>query len=71
VKALSDEAKHFGKNVIQLKCPSELQANAFYERIGFQKIGQDAGRIRILSIWKLWLSSNHSVNVDVEDYCTK
>lgn len=38
---------------IRLKCPADLAANAFYEHVGFQKVGMEAGKIRQLNIWEL------------------
>ncbi len=48
----SDCIKH-SRSVIKLKCPVDLAANAFYEHVGFQKVGTETGKKRQLNIWEL------------------
>ncbi len=40
-----------GKSV-QLKCPTELAANQFYEHLGFVELGVEKGRKRELRLWE-------------------
>jgi len=45
-----------GKKEICLKCPEELPANVFYERLGLQKVASESGKLRTLNVWKYTLS---------------
>ena len=49
--ALINEARERGKNQIYLKCPSELPANLFYERLGLEILRVDEGKHRPLNVW--------------------
>ena len=40
-----------GKTQIRLKCPTELPANLFYERLGLEKVAVEPGRHRPLNVW--------------------
>jgi len=40
-----------GKSQIRLKCPTELPANLFYERLGLEKVAVEPGRHRPLNVW--------------------
>lgn len=53
VEALAEEARCLGKQCIVLKCPSELPANGFYARLGFQRWQEEPGKRRALSLWRL------------------
>lgn len=55
VDALIRDAAQCNKRVIQLKCPVDLQANEFYERLGFSQIDVQPGRNRDLAVWRLVL----------------
>lgn len=48
---LENEAIRQNKSVILLKCPEELSANIFYERLGYALIRTDPGKSRRLNIW--------------------
>lgn len=37
---------------IQLKCPTELSANKFYERLGFELHSVEAGKKQQLNVWR-------------------
>lgn len=52
VKELEKEARLKEKSVVQLKCPVDLLANSFYERIGYQKVNIEPGKSRQLNIWQ-------------------
>ncbi|NES17894.1 MAG: GNAT family N-acetyltransferase [Symploca sp. SIO3E6] len=41
-----------GCNRIFVKCPVDLKANSFYERLGFKLIGTDPGKKRPLNCWE-------------------
>ena len=56
VEALIDNAVENNKQFIQLKCPFELAANKFYERLGFSQISTQPGKNRALAILRLSLS---------------
>ena len=49
--ALIHEARMRQKSEIRLKCPAELQANAFYEHLGLQLAACETGKHRPLNIW--------------------
>jgi N-acetylglutamate synthase-like GNAT family acetyltransferase len=53
-----------GAQHVRLKCPSDLEANAFYERVGFAQIGLEPGRQRPLTVWEKALEPG-VVNGDV------
>jgi N-acetylglutamate synthase-like GNAT family acetyltransferase len=53
VLALATEAQKKAKQLILLKCPTELRANAFYQRYGFELAATETGKHRALNIWKL------------------
>jgi ribosomal protein S18 acetylase RimI-like enzyme len=40
-----------GKTEIRLKCPAELAANAFYERLGLRVSCAETGKRRPLNVW--------------------
>lgn len=50
-EALVQAAKERGKTQIRLKCPTELAANLFYERLGLEIIEVEPGKQRPLNIW--------------------
>jgi predicted GNAT family acetyltransferase len=52
IEALIEESQSQGKRRVLLRCPQESQANAFYCRLGFQKIGTEEGKRRRLVIWE-------------------
>jgi ribosomal protein S18 acetylase RimI-like enzyme len=53
IDALYSDCIQHSRSYIRLKCPVDLAANAFYERVGFQKVGTEVGRVRQLNIWDL------------------
>ena len=40
-----------GKTQIRLKCPAELPANLFYERLGLKIVAVELGKHRPLNVW--------------------
>lgn len=38
---------------IRLKCTADSDANLFYERLGFQMVATEAGKVRRLNVWEL------------------
>jgi ribosomal protein S18 acetylase RimI-like enzyme len=65
VVRLALESRRAEREAIVLKCPEELEANRFYERLGFQAMGIDPGRRRMLRLWRLPLTS-----LTVADACS-
>lgn len=57
VHALRSEAESLGKRRILLKCPTDLPANGFYDRLGFQSVRKEQGKARNLDVWMLFLSA--------------
>ena len=56
VHALSKEAERRGKTVVLLKCPQNLSANHFYQKIGFTLSVVEEGKRRPLNVWTLSVS---------------
>lgn len=54
---LKREATYKGQKNILLKCPTELEANRFYEAERFSLVTTDTGKHRPLNIWVLSLQS--------------
>ena len=52
VFTLEKEAQEREKSLVLLKCPDDLPANQFYERIGYEKSNVEAGKSRRLNIWR-------------------
>lgn len=55
VDALIVEARSLHKEEIVLKCPTELTANKFYLRLGFEHKCDERGKLRPLTVWRLSL----------------
>ena len=53
IHALSKEAARRGKTVILLKCPQNLSANRFYQKLGFTLSVVEKGKHRPLNVWAL------------------
>jgi N-acetylglutamate synthase-like GNAT family acetyltransferase len=51
--ALKHEAVSKGQTSILLKCPTELEANKFYEAEHFSLVSTEPGKHRPLNIWRL------------------
>jgi len=45
---------------IQLKCPSELQSNNFYQILGCKKINTEEGKNKPLNLWNYFLTQNNN-----------
>ncbi|HFD39725.1 MAG TPA: N-acetyltransferase [Anaerolineae bacterium] len=56
VQALVHDAGQHSQEFIQLKCPVDLEANRFYQQIGFAQIDLQRGKRRDLAIWRLSLA---------------
>ena len=56
VQALRDDAGERNKSHIQLKCPVDLEANEFYDRLGFVKTEVQPGKHRSLVVWRITTS---------------
>lgn len=53
IDALREVARETDCSQIALKCPTDLQANEFYQRYGFQLNEIQDGRKRPLNLWRL------------------
>jgi len=53
INALRLEARDLGKEIIQLKCPADLQAYSFYGHVGFRSVGSEPGKERAIVIFSL------------------
>lgn len=53
VQALVAECAMNTRTSIVLRCPQDLPANGFYEHLGFDRIGVEAGKRRDLVVWRL------------------
>ena len=56
VLELEKEAQQKDKLWVLLKCPEDLPANSFYERIGYTRIAEERGKSRRLYIWRKTLA---------------
>lgn len=52
VKTLIQECVEKSRNFIQLKCPTDLPANTFYKRLGFELSAIETGKKRPLNVWR-------------------
>ena len=55
VERLCESCRSSRRCAIVLRCPENLPANAFYARLGFQRISVEPGRRRPLVLWRLTL----------------
>ena len=55
VQAMIHDAHQHDQEFIQLKCPVDLEANGFYQQIGFARIDLQPGKRRDLAVWQLSL----------------
>jgi ribosomal protein S18 acetylase RimI-like enzyme len=55
VNALIEDCLNKSRHFIQLKCPTDLPANAFYRQLGFELVATEKGKKRSLNIWRLTL----------------
>lgn len=53
VKTLQAECETMSRTFIQLKCPVDLRANRFYEKLGFNLVATEPGKLRQLYVWRL------------------
>lgn len=53
MQALYRQCMELDREFILLKCPVDLAANSFYERVGFRHTATEAGRRRPLNVWQL------------------
>jgi N-acetylglutamate synthase-like GNAT family acetyltransferase len=60
VRSLIEDCIGHGHEFILLKCPADLPANFFYEKLGFTRVRVDDGRRRPLSIWRLDIHSDEA-----------
>jgi GNAT superfamily N-acetyltransferase len=49
-----------GKNQIRLKCPTDLPANLFYQRLGLELLTVEPGKRRPLNVWVYAVESEPS-----------
>lgn len=53
VARLIKECTEMSRDFIQLKCPVDLPANRFYQRLGFALHMTELGKKRSLNVWRL------------------
>jgi ribosomal protein S18 acetylase RimI-like enzyme len=53
ILAVAAECRKFDRSSIVLRCPEDLDANGFYQQVGFEKIDAQEGRRRLLVVWRL------------------
>lgn len=58
MSALIRDCEQRHREFIQLKCPVDLLANGFYERLGFELHTFEDGKRRQLKVWRLTISSS-------------
>lgn len=56
ISALRADCAAHNSRCILLKCPTELPANQFYEKLGFQHERTEPGKHRALKVWIMRLS---------------
>lgn len=52
VQRVERDARDGGARQLRLKCPTDLEANAFYQCVGFSRVGFEHGATRSLAIWE-------------------
>lgn len=60
---LEDECRKLGRTFIQLKCPSDLPANSFYQRMGYKIHAIQPGKKRELNVWRKPINTNGTVKL--------
>ncbi len=63
VNALIEDCLNKSRHFIQLKCPTDLPANAFYRQLGFELVATEKGKKRSLNIWRLRLPRHENDKV--------
>lgn len=58
IKSLFERCLALGRESVVLKCPVYLEANDFYDRLGFLQVGTVAGKRHAINIWKYELSDS-------------
>lgn len=62
-RSLFEELVHIahisGKAYIRLKCPTDLPANLFYEKLGLELVTVEEGKQRPLNVWCYKVSKQH------------
>ncbi len=53
VENLIASCRLHGRQTIVVRCPENMPANAFYARLGFQRVRVEPGRRRTLVLWRL------------------
>jgi ribosomal protein S18 acetylase RimI-like enzyme len=64
--ALVKMVEKSGKTQIRLKCPAELPANQFYQRLGLELVEEEPGKRRPLNIWSYRLKKPDKTNIQLE-----
>jgi N-acetylglutamate synthase-like GNAT family acetyltransferase len=55
IDAIIKEAKSKGSQFVRIKCPVDLSANKFYERLGFSLAKVEPGKKRKINVWEMKL----------------
>ena len=61
---LASTAGSLGKTQIRLKCPADLPANHFYERLGLRIVAVEPGKHRMLNVWSYTIDDRPPVRID-------
>jgi ribosomal protein S18 acetylase RimI-like enzyme len=57
IQSLIYDCNQRRRDYIQLKCPTDLPANKFYEHLGFELYMTEAGKKRKLNVWRLTIEA--------------
>lgn len=63
VNALVQECIKKSRQFIQLKCPADLPANVFYEKLGFELSATEKSKKRPLNIWRFLIPDHENEKV--------
>lgn len=58
MKTLFERSSALGRESVVLKCPTYLEANGFYGRLGFLRVDTLAGKRHAINVWKYELSGS-------------
>lgn len=58
IRTLFERCSALGRESVVLKCPIYLEANCFYERLGFLRVDTLAGKRHAINVWKYELSGS-------------
>lgn len=62
INALYQDCLSHCRTHIRLKCTADSDANLFYERLGFQMVATEAGKVRRLNVWELHIKGGDMID---------